>query len=48
MLEDLVKHASRENADLLSSGIVPPEMFSEKNQLARAEIIVSPRLGGCP
>ncbi|HEX2216781.1 MAG TPA: hypothetical protein VHG27_08860 [Xanthobacteraceae bacterium] len=38
MLEDLLKPASRESANLLPSGITPPEVFSEVNQLARAAI----------
>ena len=45
MLEDMVKRASTEDADLLPSRIAPPEVFTEENQLARAAIALQPGLG---
>jgi len=45
MLEDMVKRASAEDADLLPSRIAPPEVFTEENQLSRAAIALQPGLG---
>jgi hypothetical protein len=38
MLEDLVKRASTEDADLPPSGIAPPEVFTDENQRAQAAV----------